>query len=225
MANKRMFTQKITESDAFLEMPLSTQCLYFHLNMYGDDDGFVNNPRKVMKLIGANDDDLKLLILKSFVMVFESGVILIKHWRMHNTLKNDRYRPTDYQEEFAQVGIKGNKAYTWKDKTEKLTCKEDNKPVRHKYGEYKNVILSDEQYQKLQQEFPNEWEHWIQKVDEYCQYSGKKYNDYLATIRNWARRRKQEEKQDDTVPVYDDSNNAGLSGDELNDILREMRRT
>ena len=114
MPEKRMFTKKITESDAFLEMPLSAQCLYFHLNMYADDDGFVNSPKRVMKYIGASDDDLKLLIIKAFILVFDSGVIVIKHWRMHNTLQNDRYHPTDYQEEYAKLGLKKNKSYTWK---------------------------------------------------------------------------------------------------------------
>lgn len=112
MAEKRMFTQKIIDSDAFLEMPLSSQALYFHLNMRADDDGFVNNPKRVTKLVGASEDDLKILLMKRFIIGFSSGVIVIKHWRMHNTLKSDRYHPTDYQEEFAQLGIKPNKAYT-----------------------------------------------------------------------------------------------------------------
>lgn len=114
MPEKRMFTKKITESDAFLDMPLSSQCLYFHLNMNADDDGFVNNPKRIMRQIGASEDDMKLLITKAFILVFESGVIVIKHWRMHNTLQNDRYHPTDYQEEYALIGLKENKAYTWK---------------------------------------------------------------------------------------------------------------
>ena len=118
MAEKRMFTQKIIDSDAFLEMPLSAQALYFHLNMRADDDGFVNNPKRVTKLVSASDDDLKILLLKRFIIGFESGVIVIKHWRMHNTLKMDRYHPTDYQDEFRQLGIKDNKAYT--DHPEKL---------------------------------------------------------------------------------------------------------
>lgn len=112
MAEKRMFTQKIIDSDAFLEMPLSAQALYFHLNMRADDDGFVNNPKRVTKLVSASEDDLKILLMKRFIIGFASGVIVIKHWRMHNTLKSDRYHPTDYQEEFAQLGIKQNKAYT-----------------------------------------------------------------------------------------------------------------
>lgn len=107
-----MFTQKIIDSDAFLEMPTSAQALYFHLNMRADDDGFVNNPKKITRYVGAAEDDLKLLLLKRFIIGFDSGVIVIKHWRMHNTLKMDRYKPTDYQEEFATLRLKGNKSYT-----------------------------------------------------------------------------------------------------------------
>ncbi len=113
MAEKRMFTKRITESDAFLDMPLSAQCLYFHLNMSADDDGFVNAPKKIQRLIGAKDDDLKLLIAKSFVLVFESGILVIKHWRMHNTIRQDRYHPTDYQEEFKKLNLKDNNSYSW----------------------------------------------------------------------------------------------------------------
>ncbi len=112
MAERRMFTKKITESDAFLEMPMSTQCLYFHLNMYADDDGFVNAPKKVMRLVGANEDDYKLLIAKSFIITFESGVIVIKHWKMHNYIQSDRYKPTDYEAERKMLFLKQNKAYT-----------------------------------------------------------------------------------------------------------------
>lgn len=112
MAERRMFTMKIVDSDAFLEMPTSAQALYFHLNMRADDDGFLNNPRKIMAYVGASPDDLRLLITKRFLLVFESGVIVIKHWRMHNTLRKDRYTPTQYQELFAQLGIKENGSYT-----------------------------------------------------------------------------------------------------------------
>ena len=112
MAERRMFTMKIVDSDAFLEMPTSAQALYFHLNMRADDDGFLNNPRKIMAYVGASPDDLRLLITKRFLLVFESGVIVIKHWRMHNTLRKDRYTPTQYQELFARLGIKDNGSYT-----------------------------------------------------------------------------------------------------------------
>ena len=114
MAERRMFTQKIIDSDAFLDMPLSTQALYFHLNMRADDDGFVNNPKRIQRTIGASEDDLKLLIAKRFVIGFECGVIVIKHWRMHNTLRKDRYNPTQYQDELAMLEVKDNNAYTEK---------------------------------------------------------------------------------------------------------------
>ena len=107
-----MFTKKITESDAFLDMPSSTQMLYFHFSMNADDDGFVNNPKKIQKMCGASDDDFKLLIVKSFIILFDSGIIVIKHWKMHNYIQADRYRPTDYVEEKSMLGIKSNKAYT-----------------------------------------------------------------------------------------------------------------
>ena len=112
MAERRMFTQKITESDAFLDMPLSAQALYFHLCMNADDDGFVKNPKRIARMMGSNDDDFSLLILKSFVIKYETGVIVIKHWRMHNLLRKDRYNETEYLEEKSMLNIKENGAYT-----------------------------------------------------------------------------------------------------------------
>ena len=112
MANKRMFTMKIVDSDAFLDMPLSTQALYFHLNMRADDDGFVGNPKKIMRLIGATDDDFRLLISKNFLILFDTGVIVIKHWRMHNTLSSGRYHETSYLTEKDVLLLKKNGAYS-----------------------------------------------------------------------------------------------------------------
>ena len=107
-----MFTMKIVDTDAFLDMPLSTQCLYFHLNMRADDDGFIGNPKRIEKIIGANDDDLKLLIAKRFVILFDDGVIVIKHWRMHNTLSRDRYIETSYTDEKKKLLLKDNGSYS-----------------------------------------------------------------------------------------------------------------
>ena len=112
MAEKRMFTGKITESDAFLDMPLTSQCLYFHLCMYADDEGFVKNPKRIQRMIGASDGDLKVLIMKNFVLVYESGVIVIKHWKMHNAIRKDRIHETEYIEEKSMLYIKPNGAYT-----------------------------------------------------------------------------------------------------------------
>lgn len=115
MAERRMFSQKIIDSDAFLDMPLSTQALYFHLNMRADDDGFINNPRKIQRMIGCGDDDLKLLIAKSFVIIFDTGVIVIKHWRINNYIQKDRYKETLYQEEKSQLTLKENSVYSLAD--------------------------------------------------------------------------------------------------------------
>lgn len=107
-----MFTMTIVDSDAFLDMPLSAQCLYFHLNMRADDDGFVGNPKRIASMIGCNVDDLKLLIAKNFVLVFDSGVLVIKHWRMHNTLSQGRYKETAYLDEKNQLLLKENGSYS-----------------------------------------------------------------------------------------------------------------
>lgn len=109
-----MFAKTIVDSDAFLDMPLSTQALYFHLSMRADDDGFLNNANKIRRTIGASEDDLKLLILKRFVLDFDDGIIVIKHWRMNNYLRSDRYKPTIYQEELSMLETKENGAYTLK---------------------------------------------------------------------------------------------------------------
>lgn len=118
MAERRMFAKTIIDSDAFLDMPLSTQALYFHLSMRADDEGFVNNPKKIQRMIGSSDDDAKLLVAKRFIIPFESGVCVIKHWLIHNYIRNDRFKPTVYENEKAQLCVKDNKAYSIWDGTE-----------------------------------------------------------------------------------------------------------
>ena len=112
MAERRMFAKTIIDSDAFLDMPLSTQALYFHLSMRADDEGFINNPKKIKRMIGASDDDLKLLIAKNFVIPFDSGVVVIKHWRIHNYIRADRLIKTVYKDERGMLDVKENGAYT-----------------------------------------------------------------------------------------------------------------
>ena len=112
MAERRMFAKTIIDSDAFLEMPLTAQSLYFHLSMRADDDGFTNNPKKIQRMIGACDDDLRLLIDKKFVISFDSGIVVIKHWKLHNYIQKDRYRETVYKEEKSMLKVKENKSYT-----------------------------------------------------------------------------------------------------------------
>lgn len=115
MAEKRMFSKKVTDSDSFIELPSTTQALYFHLNQGADDDGFNNQIQLAMTKAHASPDDLKLLIVKNFVLKFENGIIVIKHWRLHNTLRKDRYAPTEFQEEIHTLNISANGVYTTKE--------------------------------------------------------------------------------------------------------------
>lgn len=111
MAERRMFAKTIIASDAFLDMPLSARCLYFALGMYADDEGFVNSPKSLARLIGASTDDMNILLVRRFLIAFPSGVCLIKHWRINNYLRSDRFQPTKYTEERNQIIIEENGAY------------------------------------------------------------------------------------------------------------------
>lgn len=111
MAERRMFAKSIIDSDLFLDMPQSTQNLYFHLSLRADDDGFVGNPKKIMRMINCSQDDIKILISKQFLIPFESGVVVIKHWKIHNYIRNDRYKPTIYTEEKKKLIEQENKEY------------------------------------------------------------------------------------------------------------------
>lgn len=112
IAEKRMFAKYIIDSDAFLEMPMSARLLYYDLNMRADDDGFVNSPKKIQRITGASDDDLKILFAKRFILAFESGIIVIKHWRIHNYIRRDTYKETLYIEEKSSLYVKPDGAYT-----------------------------------------------------------------------------------------------------------------
>lgn len=112
MAQRRMFNKDIVRSDAFLDMPVSSQLLYFQLGMEADDDGFVGNSKLVVRIAGAGDDDFKILLSKRFLLPFSSGVVVIKHWKINNYIQNDRYHETRYKEEKDGLFIKDNGSYT-----------------------------------------------------------------------------------------------------------------
>lgn len=114
MAERRMFAKTIIDSDAFLDMPMSAQLLYFHLSMRADDDGFVNSPKRIQRTIGASDDDMRILIGKAFIIPFDNGIVVIKHWRINNYIRNDRYTETVYSDEKAQLVLKPDGGYTLK---------------------------------------------------------------------------------------------------------------
>lgn len=113
MAERRMMSKSIIKSDTFLDMPATTQNLYFHMLLDADDDGFINAPKSIMRMIGAKDDDMKVLVAKQFVIPFESGVVVIKDWKIHNYIQNDRYKPSTLPERDL-LNIQKDKTYTLK---------------------------------------------------------------------------------------------------------------
>ncbi|MDV8935917.1 putative DNA replication protein [Leuconostoc carnosum] len=115
MAQRRMFSKKVTDTDVFLDMPLSTQALYFHLNMHADDDGFIDNTKTIQRMIGSSDDDRKLLVAKQFLLPFENGVVVIKDWRVHNYIRKDTYNQTMYPNELEQLNINDSGQYERQD--------------------------------------------------------------------------------------------------------------
>lgn len=214
MAQRRMFAKTIIDSDAFLDMPATAQLLYFHLSMRADDDGFINQPKSIMRMTGCKDDDLKLLIAKKFIIPFETGIVVIKHWKIHNYIAKDRYTETKYKDEKSLLMLDENNAYTTciqdciqpvyemetqvrlgkeseGKESEGKVSKDKKKDIRHKYGEYNNVLLSDPDFEKLKAEFPYDYAERIERLSEYMASTGKPYKNHLATIRNWAKKDKQ----------------------------------
>ena len=256
MAERRMFAKTIVDSDMFIDMPMSARLLYYDLAMRADDDGFVNSPKKIMRFVGASMDDMNVLIAKQFIIPFESGVVVIKHWRIHNYIRKDTYKETPYKDEKALLYLDKNNGYRLenecpstnrqrtvnepstqvrlgKDRLElgkdrvrdrdrerqelesahapenlpleiaenknnknnenDFNNSDNKKPTRHKYGTYKNVLLTDEDMEKLKSEFPDDWQNRIERLSEYIASSGKAYKNHLATIRVWAKKDKERE--------------------------------
>lgn len=207
MAERRMFAKTIIDSDAFLEMPISSQCLYFHLSMRADDEGFINKPKTIMRMIGAKDDDMHVLVARKFIIPFETGVVVIKHWKIHNYIRNDRLHETKYQDEKARLLTDENNSYTLcqtsdgqlvdscptevrlgKDRLGKVSIGKDNttKKEKHKYGEFSHVLLTDNEYTKLINDFGNSIAlQSITYLDEYIEMKGTKYKSHYMAIRKW----------------------------------------
>ena len=197
-----MFSLHIVDSDAFLDMPASSQLLYFHLCMRADDEGFVGNPKKIIRMVGASDDDYKILIAKRFLLVFESSVMVIKHWLIHNTIRMDRFNTTTYQDEKSLLDVKENKAYTlahsdtatiWQPDGNHLVTQVKLSKVKlskSSYGEFENVQLSADEHSKLVEALNQEAvDMLILELDSYIESTGKNYKSHYATLQNWARRK------------------------------------
>lgn len=204
MAERRMFAKSIVLSDAFLDMPLSARCLYFTLGMFADDDGFVGSPKGIMRQCGASQDDMNILLAKRFLLAFDSGVVVIKHWRINNYLRNDRYQSTTYLEEKETLKLDVKNAYTEKEK-------EVGIPSMGIPSIDKDSIVKDSIDNNKGRFTPPT----VEEVREYCNerknnvdpetfvdfYTAKnwfigknKVKDWKACVRTWERNRKKEEK-------------------------------
>ena len=214
MAERRMFSKTIIDSDIFLDMPTSTRLLYYDLAMRADDDGFINSPRKIARMTGASDDDLKILASKNYIIPFASGIVVIRHWRVHNYIRKDTYNETQYKLEKSTLEIDNNKCYSVisddrlravdepstqvrlgkdrldKDSINNIPASEDEsssvsaKASKHKYGIYKNVLLKDEELQSLKEKYSN-WEDLIKFLDEYIEMKGYKAKSHYLCILKW----------------------------------------
>lgn len=205
MANKRMFSKDVIEADAFIDLPLSAQALYFHLSMAADDEGFVSGPKSVQRMIGASDDDAALLVRKGFVIPFPSGVVAIRHWRLNNYLQKDRIKPTVYIDERALLSVDDKKTYfvvenstaggsmyteciqpvyidkNRIDKNRYIERGNSLNSPRAQFGKFGKVLLTQEEHEELKTTYRNS-HHLIDKVDRYLARSGREYADHMALI-------------------------------------------
>ena len=246
MAERRMFAKTIIDSDAFIDMPLSTQALYFHLSMRADDDGFINNPKKIQRMIGAADDDIKVLITKKFIIPFESGIVVIKHWKIHNYIQKDRYKPTMYLDEKSMLETKENKGYTLKKNECIQNVYKMDTQVRKELG--KSEISKEIELVKDNNINNNKKENikrkifkkpTIEEINEYCKernngidaeafydfyeskdwYVGKnKMKDWKACVRTWEKRNKPKEEK---LPEWWNKTNEDFEEDITEDERRE----
>lgn len=210
-----MFSQVIIDSDFFLDMPLSTQSLYFHLSMRADDEGFINNPKKIQRMIGCSDDDFKLLIAKEFIIPFQSGIVVIRHWKIHNYIRSDRKKDTIHLSELAQLSEGDSGEYILYDNQASTKClpnggQDDNQvstKCQHRLGKVSigkdsidkdiyldYVELTSDEYEKLLSKLTEkERDGYIERLNNYIGQIGikeakKKYKSHYHTILNWHRR-------------------------------------
>lgn len=227
MAERRMFAKSIIDSDIFVTMPISTQALYFHLAMRADDDGFVSNPRSIAKVIGVNDDDIKILAAKKYILLFDSGVVVIKHWNINNYIQKDRYKPTTYYEEKEMLTEDNKNAYKFKDSAQCIqnVSKMDTQVRLGKYSIDKDSI--DNNMCSLKGTNKTFTPPTLEEVSQYCEerhngidaqhfidfYQAKgwmigknKMKDWKASVRTWERTASEKVKAKETAQQRDDRN-------------------
>lgn len=216
MAERRMFSKTIIECDKFIDMPLSSQCLYFHLSMNADDDGFVDSPKKIKRSIGCTDDDLKILVSKGFIIPFESGVVVITHWNVNNSIRGDRKKSTLYTTEKSSLAIGDSGEYCQPSGNQLTTnCQPTDNQMTAQYSIDKVSIdkvnnigdkkrkrfipptLSEVQAYCKERNNTVNAENFVDFYQSKDWYVGKnKMKDWKAAVRTWERNSRQENKQE-----------------------------
>lgn len=213
MANRRMFSRQLASEDSFLDMSLQAQAFYFHIGLEADDDGFIANPKGLLRLCGADATVLDELVNAGYIIRFESGVVVIRHWKMQNSIAKDRYKKTSAPErdqlsldKFGIYHIEGSmnteciqsdnivEDSSVEDSIGKDSSVQDRRESHsssaaptHAYGEMQNINLSDDEYTKLKERYPDKADEYIDKVSMYMSSSGKTYKDHYATVLYWIR--------------------------------------
>lgn len=241
MAQKRMFDKSITNSDNFLELPDSSQILYFHLSMNADDDGFVDNWKSIMRMTGTKQDDLKILITKSYVIPFETGIIVIKHWRMNNYLRADRYKETTHKLEKSQLILGANEEYLLannnsgipmvhpdKNSIDKNSINKKENIKRKKRGKYKRILLTDKEYEKLVAEFGKDFiDRQIDLLDEYVESNNNKnkYTNFNLVLRKSIREQWFRKNIEKDIPIWFDKElDVETPDEDMESIIEEMTK-
>ena len=237
-----MFAKTIVTSDAFLDMPMSARCLYFTLAMFADDDGFVNNPKSIMRQCGASDGDMQILLNAKFILLFESGVIVIKHWRIHNYIRGDRKHDTKYETEMDLLTVKENGAYTLKNSVSdtcqsnvsQLTgiCHTEDRIGKDSLGKDSKRFTPPtlENVKAYCHERKNNVDA-VKFVDYYTANGWKvgrnKMKDWKASVRTWERNGFASKRERTNIPDYmtDTTEQAeNASEDEINELMEMMKR-
>ena len=230
-----MFSKKVTDDDNFMSLSASAQALYFHLSMSADDDGFSNQVTSSMFKAHASVSDLEQLLEKRYIFRFDDGVIVIKHWRMSNALRKDRYTPTAFQEDMAKLGIKDNGSYTWLPNGCQLVAERLPQDSIGKVSKGKDSSSSANRFTKPSiddvREYCNERHNNVdaQRFYDYYTANGWKVGknpmkDWKACVRTWERNTNVN-TANDTIPTYSTDRNTMMSTEDEEELLKLMGRT
>ena len=238
MAERRMFAKTIVLSDAFLDMPLGARCLYMTLSMVADDVGFVNSPKSIMRQCGASVDDMNILLMKKFILAFDDGIVVIKHWRINNYLRSDRYTETKYIEQKSMLELDENGAWRMAEKPHGIPVvdqpvypgkdsigKDSIGYIESKPKRFTKPTLDEVAEYCSQRRNGIDAQHFIDYYESRGWMIGKNHmKDWKACVRTWEQRNKPSQKEEDVLPTYDSSSNDDVDLNRIDEILKRREK-